>query len=112
MANLYQDGKDFVPWHSDDEPMLGKHPLIASLSFGATRTFELRRKLDSGTIDDYKYFKHIKVPLRNGSLITMEGACQLDWEVCYKLKYHLIIFYIFFSSIKFQRVMIVVKELI
>jgi alkylated DNA repair dioxygenase AlkB len=24
IANYYRNGKDTVPWHSDDEPMLGK----------------------------------------------------------------------------------------
>jgi hypothetical protein len=32
------------------------------------------------TPDDYSLFKHIKIPLGNGSLITMEGSCQNDWE--------------------------------
>ena len=44
LANLYRDGKDHLPWHSDDEAALGKFPTIASLSFGDTRTFELRKR--------------------------------------------------------------------
>ncbi len=84
LANFYRDGRDTVPWHSDDEPMLGKNPLIASLTFGATRTFELRRKLGpEATENDYENVEHLKVPLENGSLVIMEGACQEDWEVGY-----------------------------
>ncbi|MFM5982088.1 MAG: alpha-ketoglutarate-dependent dioxygenase AlkB, partial [Sphaerospermopsis kisseleviana] len=44
LLNLYRDGKDSVSWHSDDEPELGKNPIIASVSFGATRRFSLRHK--------------------------------------------------------------------
>lgn len=44
LCNLYRNEKDSVDWHSDDEPSLGKNPVIASLSFGATRTFEMRKK--------------------------------------------------------------------
>ena len=44
LANLYRDGHDLVAWHSDDEAALRKHPLIASLSFGDTRMFEMRKK--------------------------------------------------------------------
>ena len=44
LANLYRDGHDSVAWHSDDEPSLREHPTIASLSFGDTRNFEMRKK--------------------------------------------------------------------
>ena len=37
-------------WHSDDEDSLGSNPIIASLSFGDTRSFELRKKDDSGEV--------------------------------------------------------------
>jgi hypothetical protein len=47
LANLYRDGHDHVAWHSDDETSLGPNPTIASLSFGDTRIFELRKKLPS-----------------------------------------------------------------
>ncbi|XP_024899907.1 alpha-ketoglutarate-dependent dioxygenase alkB homolog 3 isoform X1 [Pteropus alecto] len=48
LCNLYRNEKDSVDWHSDDEPSLGRHPIIASLSFGATRTFEMRKKPPPG----------------------------------------------------------------
>ena len=44
LANLYRDGHDHVPWHSDDELSLGQEPTIASLSFGDSRNFQLRKK--------------------------------------------------------------------
>ncbi|XP_071895154.1 alpha-ketoglutarate-dependent dioxygenase alkB homolog 3 isoform X3 [Anas platyrhynchos] len=50
LCNLYRNEKDSVDWHSDDEPSLGKNPIIASLSFGATRTFEMRKKPSPGQL--------------------------------------------------------------
>ncbi|MDR6673362.1 alpha-ketoglutarate-dependent dioxygenase AlkB [Xanthomonas sp. 1678] len=44
LANRYRDGRDAMGWHSDDEKELGPHPLIASLSLGATRRFVLRHR--------------------------------------------------------------------
>ncbi|CTP84651.1 alpha-ketoglutarate-dependent dioxygenase AlkB family protein [Xanthomonas graminis] len=44
LANRYRDGRDAMGWHSDDETELGPHPLIASLSLGATRRFVLRHR--------------------------------------------------------------------
>ncbi|CAG5129197.1 unnamed protein product [Candidula unifasciata] len=46
-------------WHSVDEPIMGKNPSIASLSFGEERVFEL----------DYTYSQVINIPLRSGSLL-------------------------------------------
>ena len=71
LANLYRDGKDSVSWHSDDEPELGRNPLIASLSFGATRRFSLRHKRS-------KEIHHIE--LAAGSLLVMAGETQHNWH--------------------------------
>lgn len=89
LANLYRDGKDSVDWHSDDEPALGRNPTIASLSFGETRTFELRRKPPPGDLDrGYEFSQHIKVPLPEGSLLLMSGAAQRDWQHRVPKEYH------------------------
>ena len=37
LLNLYRDGKDSNGWHADDEPELGKNPVIASVSLGEPR---------------------------------------------------------------------------
>ena len=42
LVNLYRDGKDSNGWHADNEPELGKNPVIASLSLGASRRFDLK----------------------------------------------------------------------
>ena len=50
-ANLYRDGHDSIGWHSDDEKIFGRTPIIASLSFGDERVFELRKKPPPVNID-------------------------------------------------------------
>jgi alkylated DNA repair dioxygenase AlkB len=72
LLNYYRDGNDSVAWHSDDEPELGKDPLIASVSFGQTRRFDIRHKQDH----QLKY----SVNLENGSLLFMRGDLQHNWE--------------------------------
>lgn len=70
LANYYRCGKDSVAWHSDDEAELGENPLIASLSFGSTRTFSLKHK-HSGRL--------LKLDLPPGSLLIMAGCLQHHW---------------------------------
>ena len=45
LVNLYRNGQDSNGWHADDELALGKNPIIASLSLGATRRFDLKHNL-------------------------------------------------------------------
>src|SRR5512144_1865980 len=42
LANLYRDGRDSVGWHRDSDYEHGGQPDIASVSFGASRRFQLR----------------------------------------------------------------------
>jgi alkylated DNA repair dioxygenase AlkB len=59
-------------WHSDDEKELGKNPIIASLSLGAVRNFQLKHKTDSAL----KY----ALALEHGSLLIMKGSTQEFWK--------------------------------
>lgn len=72
LANLYRDGNDSMGWHSDDEKELGKNPLIASLSFGEVRKFQLK----------HKFQKELKYDLEfeHGSILIMQGATQHFWK--------------------------------
>ncbi|MEO8162334.1 MAG: alpha-ketoglutarate-dependent dioxygenase AlkB [Ilumatobacteraceae bacterium] len=70
LANLYRDGNDGVGWHADNEASNGREPTIASLSFGASRRFDLRHR-------DSK--KTIRVQLDPGSLLIMSGLSQQCW---------------------------------
>jgi alkylated DNA repair dioxygenase AlkB len=68
LANLYRDGRDSMGWHSDDEPELGKTPVIASLSFGAVRRFRFRSREGKRVV--------LAIDLAPGSLLVMRGATQ------------------------------------
>jgi len=72
LANLYRDESDSVAWHSDDEPALGRQPLIASLSLGAMLRFSLKHKCIKGERHD--------LMLPSGSLLIMSGATQQNWQ--------------------------------
>lgn len=72
LCNLYRDGSDGVDWHSDDEPEFGKMPVIASLSLGATRRFDLRR------VDDHSI--KVELELHHGDLVIMSGTTQTLWR--------------------------------
>lgn len=50
LLNYYRDGNDSVAWHSDRENVLGKNPVIASVSFGQVRSFDIRNKLITRSI--------------------------------------------------------------
>lgn len=85
LCNLYRNEKDSVDWHSDDEPPLGKNPVIASLSFGACRMFEMRKK---PLPEEYTYVQRVRIPLDHGTLLMMEGATQEDWQHRVPKDYH------------------------
>lgn len=72
LLNLYRTGKDSNGWHADDEPELGKNPVIASVSLGAERNFHLKHKHNKS--------QRIKFPLAHGSLLLMEGTTQHFWK--------------------------------
>ena len=71
LANLYRNGNDSNGWHADNEKELGKNPLIASLSFGETRTFDLKHNLTG---------EKLKFNLHHGSLLIMGGEMQHFWK--------------------------------
>ena len=72
LLNYYRDGQDSMGWHSDDERELGAEPLVASLSLGGERRFDLRRK-GSTRIEH-------SLQLAHGSLLVMSGQTQHHWQ--------------------------------
>lgn len=74
LLNYYRDGHDSVAWHSDSERELGKDPIVASLSLGATRRFELKEKHPAGDRP-----ARVKYELPHGSLLVMERGIQAQW---------------------------------
>lgn len=72
LLNYYRDGNDSVAWHSDKEEILGRNPVIASVSFGQVRSFEIRNKAD--------HQEHYSVRLEHGSFLLMKAGLQEQWE--------------------------------
>ena len=73
--NRYRDGRDAVAWHGDRDGEQDARLVVASLSLGATRAFQLRPKKESGLRYD-----PITVDVAHGDLIVMAGDTQLYWE--------------------------------
>lgn len=71
LVNLYENGQHSNGWHADNEKELGKNPVIASLSFGATRRFDLKH--------NHSKTKH-SFNLGNGDLLIMGGEMQHFWK--------------------------------
>lgn len=68
-VNVYRDGRDHIPWHSDDDAWIG--PTIASVSFGYGRVFQVRDKLTGEVV-----FEDV---LYGGDLLVMRD-CQRTHE--------------------------------
>ena len=73
LVNYYRDGQDSVGWHSDNERELGEDPVIASVSFGARRVFELKHKKK-------KTLRKAQIQLDSGSILVMSGQTQKYWK--------------------------------
>jgi alkylated DNA repair dioxygenase AlkB len=71
LLNLYRNGNDSNGWHADNEKELGKHPIIASVTFGEERPFHFKHRR-------LKNERH-KITLEHGSLLIMKGAMQEHW---------------------------------
>lgn len=72
LLNYYRTGQDSVAWHADDEAELGSNPVIASVSLGAERPFELRPK--PGHLGS-----KCRITLTDGSLLLMGDTLQQHW---------------------------------
>ncbi|CAJ1401240.1 unnamed protein product [Effrenium voratum] len=83
LVNHYMDGQAQIKWHADDENCYGcpDQILIGSLSLGAPRRFELRRKPRKGDADRSAQARQ-SILLQPGSLLIMAGATQARWQHC------------------------------
>lgn len=71
LVNYYRHGRDSVDWHADDEKELGPAPVIASVSLGAERVFQLRHNLSR---------EKLAISLPHGSLLLMGAGIQQHWQ--------------------------------
>jgi alkylated DNA repair dioxygenase AlkB len=73
LLNYYRNHRDGMGLHSDDEPELGRRPIIASLSLGDERTFILKHRTR-------RDLKSVRLKLASGSLLLMKGDTQHCWK--------------------------------
>ena len=71
LCNYYKDGKEKMGFHSDQEELNNKTPII-SISFGAERNFYFKSKSDA---EDY-----YKIILHHGSLLSMGELSQENYK--------------------------------
>ena len=72
LLNYYRNGKDSNGWHADNEKDLGLNPIIASVSLGAERVFQLKHNSDTE--------QKKSIVLQHGSLLLMKGTTQHFWK--------------------------------
>ena len=72
LLNLYRDGKDSNGWHADNEKELGRNPIIASVSFGEERKFQLKHNINSNA--------KMTLNLNHGSLLLMKEGSQVHYK--------------------------------
>lgn len=72
LLNLYRNEKDSNGWHSDNEKELGRDPIIASVSLGEDRLFQLKH------IE--KKEAKLNLTLKHGSLLLMKKGSQTNYK--------------------------------
>lgn len=72
LLNYYRNGADSMGWHSDDEKELGLNPIIASVTLGEARKFQIREKIN--------HSQKMEINLENGSLLFMSGNFQSVYQ--------------------------------
>ena len=72
LLNLYRNEKDINGWHADNEKELGRDPVIASLSLGEERVFQIKHNTN----------KEVKrsIILQHGSLLVMKNGAQIHYK--------------------------------
>lgn len=71
LINWYEDGEEYIGYHSDKTDHLVPDSNIYGISFGSERIMRFKNKVDATTID-YK--------LENNSIINMMGGCQSAFQ--------------------------------
>ena len=72
LANLYRNEKDSNGWHADNEKELGRNPIIASVSFGEVRKFQLKHNNNPNA--------KLTLNLSHGSLLLMKEESQIHYK--------------------------------
>jgi alkylated DNA repair dioxygenase AlkB len=72
LANLYRNEKDSNGWHADNEKELGRDPIIASISLGETRKFQIKHNTNKEN--------KCNLDLTHGSLLLMKEGSQIHYK--------------------------------
>ncbi len=72
LLNLYRNEKDSNGWHADNEKELGTNPIIASVSFGEERVFQIKHNTNSNEKQN--------IILQHGSLLLMKEGSQIHYK--------------------------------
>ncbi len=72
LLNLYRNQNDSNGWHSDNERELGRDPIIASVSLGETRKFQIKHVSNKLIKKD--------IQLEHGSLLIMKSGSQVHYK--------------------------------
>lgn len=72
LANLYRNENDSNGWHADNEKSLGRDPIIASVSLGEERLFQIKHNTNKS--------EKINLILEHGSLLLMKEGSQIHYK--------------------------------
>ena len=72
LLNLYRNERDSNGWHADNEKELGRDPVIASVSFGEARMFQIKHNTKKGIKQS--------LLLEHGSLLVMKNGAQIHYK--------------------------------
>jgi alkylated DNA repair dioxygenase AlkB len=72
LLNLYRNERDSNGWHADNEKELGRDPVIASVSFGEARMFQIKHNSKKGIKQS--------LLLEHGSLLVMKNGAQIHYK--------------------------------
>ncbi|MEQ3661877.1 MAG: alpha-ketoglutarate-dependent dioxygenase AlkB [Flavobacterium sp.] len=72
LLNQYRNEKDSNGWHADNEKELGRNPIIASVSFGEERIFQLKHNTNKEA--------KLSLTLKHGSLLLMKEGSQIHYK--------------------------------
>ena len=82
LVNKYRSGNDSIRAHQDNLEIWGENPIVASLSFGTTRSFILQKVFfDKNNIKSMKRDQDepICIRLAKGDLLIMAGETQKEY---------------------------------
>jgi alkylated DNA repair dioxygenase AlkB len=71
LVNYYRNGTDSMGLHADNERELGHSPLIASISYGASRKMVFRKNSSR---------EKFEFELNHGDVLIMSGETQHKWK--------------------------------